>query len=253
VSTQAAELPVWRALLSYVRPFRWALVVGAGLSLATGATGLALPLVVRELITGLRSDRAVTSLLVIMSLLALANAMIGAVGSFLLERTAESVVLLARRQLVSRLLWLRIPAVDATEPGDLMSRVTADDEDLPSRSRKVKHDEIAGAKQAIQDAAPDAKARFYRAPAGRSSTAGDPDSVQQLAADLGMQPLAWSIDTEDWTKPGAHDIVSSIESAGSDDVILLHDAGGDRAQTLAALRIALPWLVEHGYQFDLPA
>jgi ATP-binding cassette subfamily C protein len=58
--------------------------------------------------------------------LVVANAAIGAFGSFLLERTAESVVLLARRQLVSRLLWLRIPAVDAAEPGDLMSRVTSD-------------------------------------------------------------------------------------------------------------------------------
>ncbi|HYS34625.1 MAG TPA: ABC transporter ATP-binding protein, partial [Pseudonocardiaceae bacterium] len=48
------------------------------------------------------------------------------VGSYLLERTAESVVLVARRRLVARLLWLRVPALDETEPGDLMSRVSAD-------------------------------------------------------------------------------------------------------------------------------
>jgi ABC-type multidrug transport system fused ATPase/permease subunit len=119
-------MPVWRVLLGYVRPFRWVLVAGAALSLTTGATGLALPLVVRELISGLQSDRGVVGLLVLMSALVLANAAIGAVGTFLLERTAESVVLLARRRLVSRLLWLRVPAVDAAEPGDLMSRVTAD-------------------------------------------------------------------------------------------------------------------------------
>ena len=120
------ELPVWRVLLGYVRPFRRVLLAGAVLSLVTGATGLALPLVVRELITGLRSDREITGLLVLMSVLVLANAAIGAFGSYLLERTAESVVLLARRQLVSRLLYLRVPAVDAAEPGDLMSRVTSD-------------------------------------------------------------------------------------------------------------------------------
>lgn len=120
------EVPVWRVLLGYVRPFRWVLVAGAALSLVTGATGLALPLVVRELITGLQSDSGVVALLVLMSVLVLANAAIGAFGTFLLERTAESVVLLARRNLVSRLLWLRVPAVDAAEPGDLMSRVTAD-------------------------------------------------------------------------------------------------------------------------------
>jgi len=125
VSAQTA-VPVWRVLLGYVRPFRWALVAGAVLSLLTGASGLALPLVVRELITGLHSARGVAGLLVLMGALVLVNAVIGAFGSFLLDRTAESVVLLARRQLVSRLLSLRVSAVDAAEPGDLMSRVTAD-------------------------------------------------------------------------------------------------------------------------------
>jgi ABC-type multidrug transport system fused ATPase/permease subunit len=125
VSTQAV-VPVWRVLLGYIRPFRWVLMAGAVLSLLTGASGLALPLVVRELIVSLQSDRGVVGLLVLMSALVLANAAIGAIGAFLLARTAESVVLLARRRLVSRLLVLRIPAVDAAEPGDLMSRVTAD-------------------------------------------------------------------------------------------------------------------------------
>ncbi|HEX3590467.1 MAG TPA: ABC transporter ATP-binding protein [Pseudonocardiaceae bacterium] len=125
MSTRAPE-PAWRVLLGYVRPFRVALVVGAALSLATSATGLALPLVVRELISGLSASRGITGLLVLMSVLVLANAGIGALGSFLLERTAESVVLVARRRLVSRLVRLRIPALDEHEPGDLMSRVSAD-------------------------------------------------------------------------------------------------------------------------------
>jgi ABC-type multidrug transport system fused ATPase/permease subunit len=113
-------------LLGYVRPFRLVLLTGAVLSLLASATGLALPLVVRSLIGTLRSNHGVAGLLVVMTGLVLLNAAIGALSSYLLERTAESVVLVARKQLVSRLLWLRIPAVDATEPGDLMSRVTAD-------------------------------------------------------------------------------------------------------------------------------
>ncbi|MCZ9337740.1 ABC transporter ATP-binding protein, partial [Streptomyces sp. TRM76130] len=43
-----------------------------------------------------------------------------------LRRTAESVVLGARRALSSYLLRLRIAAVDRTEPGDLMARITSD-------------------------------------------------------------------------------------------------------------------------------
>ncbi|HKN97948.1 MAG TPA: ABC transporter ATP-binding protein, partial [Pseudonocardiaceae bacterium] len=118
--------PAWRVLLGYVRPFRVVLAVGAVLSLATSATGLVLPLVVRELLGGLGSRRSVTALLVLMVALVLANAALGALGSYLLERTAESVVLTTRWRLVARLVRLRIPALDETEPGDLMSRVSAD-------------------------------------------------------------------------------------------------------------------------------
>lgn len=96
------------------------------LSLATAASGLALPLVVRELIRQLGAGDTVTALIVLMSVLVVLNATIGAIGSYLLERTGESVVLTARRALISRLIRLRLSAVETVEPGDLMSRVTAD-------------------------------------------------------------------------------------------------------------------------------
>ena len=102
------------------------LVLGGLLSLATAASGLALPLVVRSLIGNLGTDAPVTGLVVLMSVLVVANAAIGALGGYVLRRTAESVVLAARRQLLSRLLRLRLSAVERLEPGDLMSRVTAD-------------------------------------------------------------------------------------------------------------------------------
>jgi peptidoglycan/xylan/chitin deacetylase (PgdA/CDA1 family) len=34
--------------------------------------------------------------------------------------------------------------------------------------------------------------------------------------------------------------------------LLFHDAGGDRSQTVAALREILPWLKEQGYSFGFP-
>ncbi|MEU6335101.1 ABC transporter ATP-binding protein [Streptomyces cellulosae] len=118
--------PAWRLLLSYVRPHRWGLLGGALLSLVTGVTGLALPLVARELIDDLAHDRAVTGALLLMSALVIGNTVLGAVGSYVLRRAAESVVLGARRTLSSYLLRLRIAAVDRTEPGDLMARITSD-------------------------------------------------------------------------------------------------------------------------------
>ncbi|MFD5162946.1 ABC transporter ATP-binding protein [Streptomyces hawaiiensis] len=118
--------PTWRQLLGYVRPHRWSLFAGALLSLVTGATGLLLPLVARGLIDDLSHDRAITGALLAMSALVVANAALGALGSYVLTRTAESVVLGARRALSSYLLRLRIPAVDRSEPGDLMARITSD-------------------------------------------------------------------------------------------------------------------------------
>ncbi|MBC9724808.1 ABC transporter ATP-binding protein [Streptomyces sp. TRM68367] len=118
--------PAWRQLLGYVRPYRWSLLAGALLSLVTGATGLLLPLVARGLIDDLGRDRAITGALLLMSVLVVANAAVGALGSYVLRRTAESVVLGARRTLSSYLLRLRIAAVDRTEPGDLMARITSD-------------------------------------------------------------------------------------------------------------------------------
>ncbi|MBU6535929.1 ABC transporter ATP-binding protein [Streptomyces mayonensis] len=118
--------PAWRLLLSYVRPHRGALAAGALLSLLTGAAGLLLPLVARELIDDLAHDRAITGALLAMSGLVVGNAALGALGSYVLRRTAESVVLGARRALSSYLLRLRVTAVDRTEPGDLMARITSD-------------------------------------------------------------------------------------------------------------------------------
>ncbi|MFF7981427.1 ABC transporter ATP-binding protein [Streptomyces sp. NPDC007901] len=116
----------FRLLLSYVRPHRWALLAGAVLSLVTGATGLLLPLVARGLIEDLSHDRSITGKLLAMAGLVVTNAGVGALGSYVLRRTAESVVLGARRTLSSYLLRLRITAVDRTEPGDLMARITSD-------------------------------------------------------------------------------------------------------------------------------
>jgi len=116
----------WRVMYGYVRPHRLALLAGAVLSLVTAATGLALPLVVRALIGDLGNHRAVTAVLVLMTILVIANAALGALGSYVLRRTAESVVLAARRRLVDRLLGLTIAGLDRAEPGDLMSRVTSD-------------------------------------------------------------------------------------------------------------------------------
>ncbi|MGW0869591.1 ABC transporter ATP-binding protein [Streptomyces sp. NPDC002740] len=140
IAETAGGRPPWRLLLDYVRPHRWSLLTGAALSLVTGATGLLLPLVARKLIDDLGHDRSISGALLALTALVIANSAVGALGSFVLRRTAESVVLGARRALSSYLLRLRIPAVDRSEPGDLMARITSDTTLL----REVTTDSLVG-------------------------------------------------------------------------------------------------------------
>jgi ATP-binding cassette subfamily C protein len=96
------------------------------LSLATGATGLILPLVVRALISDLSHHRGMTGLILIMCGLVLFDAALSALGGYVLRRAAETIVLAARKRLVDRLLRLTVGALDQNEPGDLMARATVD-------------------------------------------------------------------------------------------------------------------------------
>lgn len=123
------------------------------------------------------------------------------------------------------------------------------DANLPESAETIQVTEIDGALRAIHKAAPGAPVPYYRAPEGTFS-----QPIQTLVASMGMRSLFWSIDTLDWTKPGAAAIVRSVRDAISvGDVVLMHDGGGDRSETVQALEQLLPWLVAEGYRFELPS
>ena len=61
--------------------------------------------------------------------------------------------------------------------------------------------------------------------------------------------FGWDVDTEDWRRPGVDSILNMILSVQPGQIILMHDGGGDRSQTVEALRQAMPILVEQGYRF----
>ncbi|WP_322353760.1 polysaccharide deacetylase family protein [Paratractidigestivibacter sp.] len=66
--------------------------------------------------------------------------------------------------------------------------------------------------------------------------------------DLVVAEIGWNVDTEDWSRPGADAIAQAILSVKPGQVILMHDGGGDRSQTVEALRTALPQLIAQGYK-----
>ncbi|MEH0474900.1 ABC transporter ATP-binding protein [Streptomyces sp. B21-097] len=115
-----------RALYGYVRPHRWAVALGLLCALAGAAGGLLQPLAAKTLVDRLSSDGPIGTVLLMLTALVLLSTVADAFGAYVLERTAESVVLAARRTLIGRLLRLRLAEADRMQPGDLMSRVTSD-------------------------------------------------------------------------------------------------------------------------------
>jgi peptidoglycan-N-acetylglucosamine deacetylase len=89
---------------------------------------------------------------------------------------------------------------------------------------------------------------LFRAPGGEWS----PTSLAACAA-AGLHPLDWSVDPRDWSRPGVPHIVDTILTQTRPGAIILdHDGGGNRQQTLDALTIALPRLIDAGYHFTQP-
>ncbi len=115
-----------RHLLPLLRPHRRSLALAAGLSLAGAAAALAQPALVGRVISAVGDGRSVLPAVGVLVAVLVAGALLGAVQQYVLQRTAEDVVLTARRTLADRLLRLPIQEYDRRRTGDLMSRVGAD-------------------------------------------------------------------------------------------------------------------------------
>jgi peptidoglycan/xylan/chitin deacetylase (PgdA/CDA1 family) len=112
-----------------------------------------------------------------------------------------------------------------------------------ARSATAVRREIVNAQSAIAEAAGVAP-RLFRSPGG-SWSAG----VLAATAAAGLRPVSWDVDPRDWTRPGTAAITSRLLSARAGDIVLCHDGGGNRAETLAALAAVLPRLRDRGLRF----
>ena len=62
--------------------------------------------------------------------------------------------------------------------------------------------------------------------------------------------VMWDVDSRDWKKPGAKKIAKSVvKHVKPGSIVLLHDGGGDRAQTVAALPMIIRDLKAKDYLF----
>ncbi len=86
---------------------------------------------------------------------------------------------------------------------------------------------------------------LFRAPGGAVSS-----SLIGLARSMGLITIEWDVDPRDWSRPGTGAILSNVlGNAHSGSIILQHDGGGDRSETLAALPTEIDTLRARGYTF----
>jgi peptidoglycan/xylan/chitin deacetylase (PgdA/CDA1 family) len=89
-------------------------------------------------------------------------------------------------------------------------------------------------------------ARYFRAPGGDFGMTTT--TLRQICQQHQTRPLGWAVDPQDWKKPGTTAIVQTVLGTITPGaVILLHDGGGNREQTLAALPTIITGLHAQGY------
>lgn len=86
---------------------------------------------------------------------------------------------------------------------------------------------------------------LFRAPYGAYSP-----KLIEAAHRYGMASVMWDVDPRDWALPGPRAIARRVlKAAAPGDIILMHDGGGDRTQTVRALPKIIAALRKRGYSF----
>ncbi len=104
--------------------------------------------------------------------------------------------------------------------------------------------QLTTAGDAIQNAT-GVRPTLFRPPYGAISS-----NVLTYANYFALTVIQWNVDPRDWSMPGVNTIYARVlaqASAGS--IILLHDGGGDRSETVAALPMIIEWFQKHNFQF----
>ncbi|PSL02072.1 polysaccharide deacetylase [Haloactinopolyspora alba] len=131
----------------------------------------------------------------------------------------------------------------------LCNHTFSHDDELGRRDQAAVESEISETNAAITAAVGrDVEVPYFRQP----NTYVQPRIVSVLDS-TGHRPLDWTVDPRDWSQPGTASIVQDVLSeVRPGAIVLLHDGGGDRSQTVAALERILDGLDTAGYRYELP-
>jgi len=130
-----------------------------------------------------------------------------------------------------------------------MRRILAEGDEIGDHTMNHVEDpgyaQIAGAAARIQDYT-GFKPCLFRPPGGAENS-----SVVETAGSLGLKTITWDVDPRDWSLPGTAEIYSNVVgNAKPGAIILMHDGGGPRDETLAALPEIIDALRAKGYGFE---
>ncbi|CAK0741619.1 poly-beta-1,6-N-acetyl-D-glucosamine synthase [Gammaproteobacteria bacterium] len=95
--------------------------------------------------------------------------------------------------------------------------------------------------------------RLFRAPYAVDAEPETPDEIRplEIASERGYLSVGMQIDPNDWQRPGTDEIVKRVvEGAvkGEGNIVLLHDSGGDRIQTVEAIPRLVRVLQSQGFK-----
>ncbi|MFD0225142.1 polysaccharide deacetylase family protein [Streptomyces hirsutus] len=124
--------------------------------------------------------------------------------------------------------------------------------DLSLQSKKRIDWELSQNQLALTGAA-GVRTSIFRPPYSSFSAAMDNKSwpVTEYIGSLGYITVVNNTDSEDWQRPGVDEIIRrATPKNGEGAIVLMHDSGGDRSQTVEALDRMLPDLKKDGYAFD---
>ncbi|WP_208465964.1 polysaccharide deacetylase family protein [Actinoplanes flavus] len=85
---------------------------------------------------------------------------------------------------------------------------------------------------------------LFRSPGGAWS-----NGLAESVSKSGVIPMDWTTDPRDWARPGVAHITNRLLAAKPGQILLCHDGGGDRSQTLASLKTVIPALQAKGLKF----
>ena len=135
---------------------------------------------------------------------------------------------------------------------DLMERIVAEGHTLASHTWN--HENLAGMPRSSFD---DTIGRTQAVLADRATPClrppyGSIDAfTREWAASAGLHLVLWTVDTNDWRRPGAQVIADRIVRGATDEaIVLMHDGGGNRTQTVEGLELALDRLSGGGLRFE---